>query len=130
MKNAKEAGLDQLRVGDWGGHAKQRLARKENCPFGQGPNVASELEFREIVKEIDVDLAETRQGTKIRNVFLRKAHVFQEVERLFQPRGDQVIAAPRQGPHKKFKRSARAETVLDVARRHRQLVQVRKQARV
>ena len=51
VKDAEKARFNKLGFGDRGGHAKQRLAREENGSFGQSPNVASELELREIVKE-------------------------------------------------------------------------------
>src|SRR5262249_36456554 len=129
MKNAKEAGFDELRFGNGGCHAKQRLARKENRSFGQSPNVARKLKSREIIKKIGVHVAEKRQGAEIGNVFAREAHIFEEVEGLLQSRGHQIIAALRKVANKEFKRGAGVEAVLHVPGRHREFVEVGEQPR-
>src|SRR5215467_4064647 len=76
-----------------------------------------------------MNVFEERQSPEVRNVFARKAHIFEEVESLLQSRGNQIIAALRKVANKKFKRGAGVEPVLDVPRRHREFVEVGEQPR-
>src|SRR6266581_3130526 len=127
MKDAEKAGLNKLGFRNGCGDAQQRLAGKENRSFRQRPHVARKLELREIVKKIRLHVAEERQCAEISNVFVRKAHVLQEVEGLLQACGDQIVSAVRKLAHEQLEGGAGIEAVLDVARRHGELVEVGEQ---
>src|SRR5215472_18494525 len=74
-----------------------------------------------------MDVAKKRQTAKIGNILRGKAHVLQKVEGLLEPGGHQVIAASRKSAHEKFEGGAGVEAVLNVARRHGELVEVGEQ---
>src|ERR1700740_2519072 len=117
MQNAQKTGLHELRFGDGSGYAEHGFAGKENRSFLQSPNVAGKAELREIFEELGLDVEKGGQRAQVGDVFRGEAHLLEKPEGLLQPRGDQVIAAARQGAHKKFKGGAGLEAGLDISAR-------------
>ena len=57
-----------------------------------------------------------------------KPDVLQQVERLVQPRGDQIVAMGRKVPDKELKRGSRIEVLLDIPCGHREFIEIREEA--
>ena len=55
-------------------------------------------------------------------------NVYKEVESLFETRGDQIVAITGQMTDEELEGSAGIKLILDVARRHRQLIKIREEA--
>ena len=104
--------------------AQHRLAGKYQRAFGHGPDVAGEAEFREIVEKFAADIAEDRMLAQVVNFLRGEVHVLEKIERLFEPGGDQIIALRRKMADEQFERGAGLEAGLQIARRHRQFVEI------
>ena len=55
-------------------------------------------------------------------------NIFEEVESLFEAAGNEVIAVGRKVPDKKLEGAAAIKAILDIARRHRELIEVGEEA--
>jgi len=74
-------------------------------------------------------MAKDRQRADIRDFFAREADVFEEVESLFEARGDKVVALRWQMPDKQLEGGAGLKAVLDVAGRHGEFIEVGEETR-
>src|SRR5258706_10912397 len=116
--------LDNLRFDNGRGDAQDRFARKKYGAFRHRPHIARKMELREIAEKIAARVSEDRKFSRISDFLAGKSHVFQRIESLIEPGGDQIVSSRGKGTHEQFKRGTGVESCSEVARRHGQLVQV------
>ncbi len=124
VEGGKEAGLDKLGFGDRRSNAEKRLVGKEDGAFGESEGVSGEAEVGQVIEELRANMAEKREAAEISDFFGGEADILEEVESLFETRGDEVVAPRWQAAHEELEAGASLEAVLHVARRHSELVQV------
>src|SRR5579872_4860684 len=79
--------FEYLGFDDWRGHANDRLAREHQGPLRHGPDVPAEPELLEVAEKAFVNVRENRKPAEIFDFIPGKAHIFQELKRLFETRG-------------------------------------------
>ena len=120
----QQEGLDELALGERGGHLQERLARVDDASLGDGPDVAGEPERGE---RLDVLGAEPELVAQVREILLGEPDVLEEPEARLEPRRDQEAAARREPAHEEAERGGVGHPAAQVARRHVQLVEVGRQ---
>ena len=121
----QQRGLDELSFDQRRRDAKQRLVRKDRFALGYRPDVSGEAQPREVVVE------ETRRGPPElwdppQVLYLRggETQFFQIRKRRLDSCRQQVPPAPGQAANRQFERRRSAHPGIEVAGRHRQLVEV------
>ena len=122
--------FDDLRLFQWRRDAQQRLVLKDDRAFRDRPDVARELEMRQMLEPIARYVREGGMGTKIFELLWRERKVLQLMQRLLEPGRHEIISARRQSPHPEFKRRhLRRQAVSKISGRHGQFVEIGQQAK-
>ncbi len=124
VQDVDQPGLDILRLRQGRGHPKDWLVSEEDRTLGHRMDIAGEAEIRQIV---DQALPETPAAPHPVEVVWGNAQVFQEIEGLFEPSGDQKATALRQLADKEFEHRSRCLAFLHIRLHHRQLIKVGQQ---
>ena len=123
-EGGQEIGLHDLAFDDRRGEAQEGLARECEGAFGHGPHVSGKAEILEVIEKVVANISESGVTPEITNLVGSEADFFQELERGFQPRGDQIIAVGRKMSNEELESGARVEASLQVACSHGQFVQI------
>src|SRR4029077_21218709 len=124
----EQISLHNLTFDDWSHNSQDGLAGKNERAFGYGPNVAGESEFRKVIEELVADVAEDGMAAQERDFFWLEMNVLEEFQRLLEPRRNEIVALLRKVTDEKLECGASVEASLQVARRHREFIEIGEQA--
>jgi hypothetical protein len=121
--------LDDLRLDDRRRDAQERLVREEHRPLRDGPDVASEAEAAQVVAERRRHrVREGRERAQVRDLRLGEAEPLQVLEDPLEAHRHEEAPVAGQAPDEHLAgRDARGHAAVEVARGHRELVEVRTQ---
>ncbi len=104
---------------------QKRLARKQRGAFRDSEQITRETQLREHVEETAAGVGKLRKSPQVRDFFRGEAQIQEIIDGLLKSRGQNEIPAAGQTPDEQLKRCAVSRlTGLEVARRHRELVEV------
>jgi hypothetical protein len=78
----------------------------------------------QVIEKVVANIPESRMTPQVIDLVGSEADLFEELQRRFEPRSDQVVSVGRQMANEEFKSGARVEAGLQVACSHRQLIQI------
>src|SRR5581483_3231539 len=120
----QEAGLYDLGFDDRRRYSQQRLLREHGRAFRDSPDLACKAQIAQVLEKSVADGLEYFVGAKELDLLRTEVEVFQEIQRLLQPGGNQVAAIFRQRADEQFEAGRGIEAALKVSGRHGEFVQV------
>jgi hypothetical protein len=114
--------LHQLGLRQRRGDLEQRLAREDDPPLGNGPDLATEAQAPQWGHLLD---RATQGGRERRHVFVIDVQPLQVAQCLLEAGSDEEPSIWRQLPGEQAERGRFSDALTEVRERHRYLVQVR-----
>ena len=124
MHHGKQIGFHNLRFQHRPGDLQQGFFRKNQRPLRHRPHITLKAKLPQVVEEPGRDRVESRLPAQKVHILAREMEVLQVGERRIQPRRHQVRTLRGQMAHEELKGGAAINAVLEIRRRHCQLIQV------
>ena len=127
VDHGKQIGFNNLRFHYRTRHLHQRLIREYQSALRHGADISVKPEFPQVLKKFRRHRVEGRQLAQKATSSSVKCRFSKIGQRRVKPRRHQVGALRRQVAHEEFERSVAVDAMLEIRRRHRQLVEVYQQ---
>ena len=121
VQNVNESGFQQLRLGQWRGHAQDWLVGKKYRPLRHRMHVSSEAKLGKVVEQSFAKSAAACQPVYILG---RKPDILEEGKRLFEPRRDQGAATGWKLAHEEFEDGRLRLAMIQVGLDHIELIEI------
>src|SRR5690242_1001688 len=124
MQDVDQPRFNQLRLRLRRDDAENRFAWEKRGALGDGMNLAAEAESAKIIEEVFVESPGALEPIDVGG---REAKLFQEIQRLRQPGGEQKSASRRQATHEEFEHRRVGVAMIQVGLNHVDLIKIGQQ---
>ena len=124
MQDVDQSRFDKLRLRQRRGDAQDRLVGEERGAFGDGVDVAAEAEVAEIVEKVFVESAGALEPIDVGG---GEAKIFEKIQRLLEPGGEQKPAPRRQAAHEQLEHRRLGVAMIQIGLDHVDLIKVGQQ---